>query len=228
MADIPDNIEEWFKSGDFPSSRFATLVLRLLAKYLEAQNKSFQEEVRVGRSTVDGVAPEGIDDLPGPTMIEIKVNKVHSPLFTTWLERTFQAAQMGQFRSILLVIGSTLSSEERKRIREEAFWMHFSLQIWDLHNLTPLLQQYAEYVSDVLPEVEEVAVSNVVRKSAVARPDEWKDIRQQHIQKLKDAFVRKELALFLGAGVSKSAGVPDWEALLSKLFLAMTEMLATL
>jgi hypothetical protein len=46
---------------------------------------------------------------------------------------------------------------------------------------------------------------------------EWEEMNKQYIKELKESYDKNGLVLFLGAGVSSSAGMPDWEALISKL-----------
>lgn len=206
-------------------SRFESLALRLLSKYLEDQQRPFSEhEGKAGRR-LDGVAPEGIDDLPGPTVVELKLSLTKNT--RNVLDQIYAVARQGGFPSALLVVGEPLPSWSRKRVEETAAkWLpHVKLKLWDLDDLAPLLREYAEYVLNVVPELDGVAVSNVVKKSLKTGPKEWKDARRRHVENLKEGFSKDELVLFLGAGVSQSAGVPGWTSLLSKLFLAMVEKL---
>ncbi|WP_046228170.1 SIR2 family protein [Paenibacillus dauci] len=46
---------------------------------------------------------------------------------------------------------------------------------------------------------------------------EWKVRRTHHLQKIKQDLRSNKLALFLGAGVSRSAGIPTWDILLEKI-----------
>jgi hypothetical protein len=67
---------DWFfeKLGNDGSyRRFEAIVLRLLRQYLEDQHKPFKEQVRIADRVLDGIAPEGLDDLPGATLVEIKM-----------------------------------------------------------------------------------------------------------------------------------------------------------
>ena len=47
----------------------------------------------------------------------------------------------------------------------------------------------------------------------------WKNEREEHIEKLRESYRRGQFFLFLGAGVSSSAGMPDWNTLLNSLFV---------
>jgi hypothetical protein len=207
-------------------SRFETLALKLLNKHLEYQQKPFSAHVRITGRQLDGVAPQGIDDLPGPTVVEVKLSLTPKNIRNV-LDQLYASARQRDFPSALLVVGEPLTAHERRRVEEVAAeWLpHVKLRLWDLDDLAPLLQEYAEYVLNVVPEIDEVAVSNVVKKSLRTSSEEWKETRKRYVEELGEAFAKDELVLFLGAGVSQSAGVPSWTSLLSKLFLAMVEKL---
>ncbi|MGG1639119.1 SIR2 family protein [Paenibacillus sp. NRS-1760] len=53
----------------------------------------------------------------------------------------------------------------------------------------------------------------------IQNAEEWKKKRVEYIKQVHNAFVRNQLSLFLGAGVSRSATLPDWKTLLKKLNL---------
>jgi hypothetical protein len=83
------------------------------------------------------------------------------------------------------------------------------------------LEKYAEHVSKLFPSLTQLAVDNVVSESQRVVPFEWKKLREKYMKALKGAFSENELVLFLGAGVSLAAGLPDWQSLLSQLMVAM-------
>ncbi|MDD1623143.1 MAG: hypothetical protein LUO94_00040 [Methylococcaceae bacterium] len=47
----------------------------------------------------------------------------------------------------------------------------------------------------------------------------WKNEREEHIEKPRESYRRRQFSLFLGAGVSSSAGMPDWNTFLNFLFV---------
>lgn len=69
------------------------------------------------------------------------------------------------------------------------------------------------------PEVKE-------NKDIVLQDERWKDKREVHIKKVNAAFARNQLSLFLGAGVSSSATLPDWNALIKKLNLEVVKKIS--
>lgn len=224
-----DNFFDQFKQGGHLSySRFETLVLRLLSKYLEEQQKPLVENERKNK-VFDAVAPDGVDNLPGPTLIEIKLLGRGASATTRMLENIYSHVDKGDFRSALLVVGTQLSPAQHERIEnyprtKPMIWgQPLLLEAWDTNQLLPLLRKYAEFVADLVPQLRGAAVDNVVLKSLATDPNEWKKTREQHIEGLRKAYASNDLALFLGAGVSRDAGVPDWASLLAALFLSMVK-----
>ncbi|MCD1261993.1 SIR2 family protein [Paenibacillus athensensis] len=67
---------------------------------------------------------------------------------------------------------------------------------------------------------------SIAAKQADPKPD-WKLKREEYIDQIRNAFQRDQLSLFLGAGVSTSAGFPSWDALLEKLNDAVVRQMNT-
>ena len=56
--------------------------------------------------------------------------------------------------------------------------------------------------------------------SAISKPvRDWKQERDEIIDNLRKYYQKGQFSLFLGAGVSSSAGMPDWNTLLNSLFV---------
>ncbi|QYR20984.1 SIR2 family protein [Paenibacillus sp. sptzw28] len=67
---------------------------------------------------------------------------------------------------------------------------------------------------------------NNLPRSVESLPD-WKLSREEYINQIRNAFQRDQLSLFLGAGISTSAGFPSWDALLEKLNDAVVRQMNT-
>jgi hypothetical protein len=204
--------------------RFERLVTKLIGLYCESQGKRFLTGLRINRVfRADGFAPDGIDELIGPTVVEIKFGL---PAREN-LERTFRnILSFGSFETVLLVTGVKLLKTRRQQLEKEIKSIlekqneagnQIQFKVWDSDKIIELLKKYAEFISDLIPEVTELAVDNVVKKSVDVDPLEWKKDRDKHFENLKSAYVDNELTLILGAGVSLKAGVPDWKSLVSSL-----------
>lgn len=198
---------------------FENLVLKLLTKYLEDQGKPFRAELRSGFDQIDGLATEGIDDLPGPTLIEIKYGRITKPI----LYKLFSICKREKYSSILLIIGGNYSEKQKNKDMKIAETLDDDIifRVWDLKSLSDILDKYPEYVSNIAPSLTKLAIKNVVSKSQEIDPLEWKNRREKYIEQLKKAHTDNDLILFLGAGVSSTSGMPDWNSLISKLMVTM-------
>ena len=192
-------------------------VLKLLSRYLMQQNKPFSANVRLDNGVeIDGMAIEGISNLEGPTLIEVKssVRSLNNRLF----QRLYDTATKNNFRSILIIVGDNISpidSNNLKKITEKRS-QNILLTIWDATDLSYLFNNYVEYISN-----SKTAIDNIVSKSQITKPDEWKETNKKYIEKLKQSYSKNDLVLFLGAGVSSSAKMPCWDTLISKLIIFM-------
>src|SRR5690606_24378298 len=52
-------------------------------------------------------------------------------------------------------------------------------------------------------------------------PEDWKEKREQVVLEVSKSYLSGRFSLLLGAGVSSSAGLPDWDTLLNSLFVSM-------
>ncbi|HZG74531.1 MAG TPA: SIR2 family protein [Paenibacillus sp.] len=203
------------------------LISKLLLKHLEDQGRPYFPEYRLPNGRiVDGFAPDGIDDLIGSTIIEVRLNRTTSrSMFDNIrevLDRTYSVSYPTH-RNILLIFISELPEEFKDQIiKYTSHWPEdLKLKVWEAKDISSLLQKYAEYVSDIVPQLTDIAISNVVEKSLGADPQEWKGKNSEYISSIKSAYNKDDLTIFLGAGVSLTAGLPTWNTLIYKLFVAM-------
>lgn len=218
VVSLENESETFFENKKAVSAyAFESDVLKLLSRYLMQQNKPFSANVRLDNGIeIDGMAIEGVSNLEGPTLIEVKssVRSLNAYAF----ERLYDVAIKNKFQSILIIVGDKIpprNSNFFKKIIEKKN-SKIQLIVWDSTDLSYLFNNYSEYISNT-----KTAIDNIVSKSQVAKPDEWKKTSKKHIEKLKHSYSKNDLVLFLGAGVSASAKMPCWDTLISKLIISM-------
>ncbi len=204
---------------------FETLVLQLLAAIAKAQGKSFEAHKRIDNTTLDAWLADGLDDIDGPAAVEIKLNVPFSPRFFETLARLSLLTRRLKGRSLLLIVGGHLKEHDRERITQ---WMaqnapEILFRIWDKQILDQRLAEQSEAMKAVLPKLPSIAVENLVNRSVRSTPDQWKRDRRLHVQNARKAYDAGDLVLVLGAGVSATAGIPDWNTMLSRLLVSMIE-----
>jgi SIR2-like domain len=167
----------------------------------------------------------GLEDIPGPTVIEMKRSMGQE--FARRLREIFlwllPAIPVFGFKSLLLIVGETLQESDRERILRllKRTLSGVTVRIWDVQDLQVRAQAHANALSAVLPKVPSIAMGDMVSRSAEASVDQWKTDRVKHIEELRRAYRANDLILVLGAGVSMSAGIPDWNTLVSGLLILM-------
>lgn len=196
--------------------------LRLLSEHVNGQGKALQTHVPLPtgehRFEADAVAPDGIDDLPGPTLIEIKAGPSGSSalILEQMINRLEIITAHHDFKSALLILGTPLSERSKRRFeRRKILSSGTSLVVWDSLRLDELFAQHRAVVDQLAGNIDGLRLDSIVERSAKAGPETWKEVRAEHLRELRKSYLENELSLFLGAGVSADAGVPTWDGLLN-------------
>lgn len=190
-------------------------ILTLLEKHAENQGKPF--EITAG-SDFDAIAPAGIENLPGPCGIQIMMSR---RMLLSLAGLAGPPLSFASMASILIATPVDVSEEEKDRL-DKLGTPTTSIEVWNRDKLAGLAQQYAEYLTNLVPEVTAAAADNLVEKSIRAKPRDWLTDREKHIGALLREYRDRHLVFFLGAGVSASTKtLPKWDELLSRLFVAM-------
>jgi hypothetical protein len=204
------------------------LILQLLKLVAASENKPLEIRRRVTDFELDAWAPEGLEDLPGPTAVEVRL------LFSGGeamrrardvLSRLALIVRREQASSILFIVAVKLPAAQRERLRQfgDEYLSPTVLRLWDVDDLSLRLEKFGDALAELLPRLHSLAVKGVVTRGAQSPPDEWKEERQRRLQEVRRSFEANGLVLVLGAGVSASAGIPDWNTLLSRLLVRMIE-----
>lgn len=210
---------------------FEALVLNAVNKKLDQENKvhinKYVQNDKFGG--LQGIIPEGIGSLVGQTVVEVKlikqedINKVFSIIINA-LERITIEIQKSQIdiNSILFIIGSSLKKEEKIKLENEAIKVsNYSLKLWDLNDLCEIDKKFNYFKNGDFSKIAEFVVADVVNDALKQKDDSWKKIREERLNELKKIYLKDKLVLFLGAGVSKEAGIREWGDLISDLRVLM-------
>ncbi|KZB70229.1 MULTISPECIES: SIR2 family protein [Thalassospira] len=199
---------------------FETFVQNLLSHHIEKQNKAFE----FGNNPFDrydAFAPVGFDDFDGPVLFEIKFNLlslVRLSHLRRILENYIEINAKKRFDHLIIVSAKRVPEKifhELDFIREESDFP-FEVHIWgpeDLNKIANKNKKFAVSIADKLFSLRiNTAISKVVK--------DWKSERDEILSNLKSRYEKGQFSLFLGAGVSSSAGMPDWNTLLNSLFVS--------
>lgn len=211
---------------------FETFVLKLLENILAKEGKPlvkypreefFKTDINISVHEFDAIAPEGINGLKGPTLIEIKNNLSSKSIQN--ISRLYRRNNK-EFNSYLIIVGSPLDNSDRKFLKTS---LEFKLpsnenqvEIWDLDKIVELASFSDDVSKKILNNIDN-EVFNLTIENARNSSDDWTKERNARIEKLKQAYKNDEIVFMVGAGVSKDAGVPNWGELLKDLNLSIID-----
>lgn len=217
---IIDNIIERIDEGG-PRSyySFETFILNLLKHHLEKQNKNLLTKVEP-QYPGDALAPDGFDSYNGPTLIEIKFNLAKLPIrsFLEKLSYHLSANRLDSDISNLIIISAKpIPQKVRDRILFELGRTPIStkVHIWGPEEINKIASQHRSKVNEIVNNLFSLRLESAVSKPIL----DWKGEREKVVDRLKESYQKGQFSLFLGAGVSSSSGMPNWNTLLNSLFV---------
>jgi hypothetical protein len=224
------NFEEFIKMNrpDLSYRELETYVLTLLEFKLKKSRKKllkFAKEETVfqdGKRTFiefDGIAPDGIDDLEGPTIVEFK--RMFSRNSLEFLNKASNFYP--KYKSLLFIVGSALSKNEQEYFQDfsSKFPKEFKIKLWDISDIVELSNKYSNESTKIVQNLGKEILKSTVEKAINLK--DWKEERDILINNTNQSFKNDEIVFFLGAGVSKDAGLPSWDELLRSLNISIIE-----
>ena len=198
---------------------FETFIQHLFKHHIENQNKKFLisvEPMRFG----DAFAPDGFDQFEGPTIFEIKfsLSQVPARRFLEKLIYQFKNEYTeNSFANLLVVSAKTIPKKYLCRFEEELgrHKLPFRVIFWGPEELNRIASKHRKVVNNIANNLFALRLSSAILKPV----KDWKQEREEIIHSLKSCYKKGQFSLFLGAGVSSSAGMPDWSTLLNSLFV---------
>lgn len=207
-----------------------TVVLRLLDRYFR---DSGADGIVYERGAFDATVVSGIDDLPGPSCVEILFSRSRKDEFRRRERLTFlvHEAVRKNFRSLLIInvvlseqaVGSTQVFRERVEEISDDLKNPLSVQVWGNDRIDSIFEEHFEVVSDLLPDIAKEGAAKLIKKAA---RDDWRSERLVMIRNVAQDFHDRGIFLFLGAGCSADAGIPGWSELVNSLLLRLLNKLA--
>ncbi len=214
---INDILERVLDGSQKDYFSFETFVLNLLKTHLEYQNKPLKLLNEV-RTVGDAVAEAGIDDIEGKTLIIIKYSKNSTTsnfLWNAFFEKPALLSYSKEYKNLLIITFQPLSRNAEKMYYSELNKSIFeNLYVWGLDDINKIAAKHKRKANEIADNIFSLRVENAVKKLV-----DWEEEREERLQHLKDVYEKSQISLFLGAGVSSSAGMPDWGTLLSSLFV---------
>ncbi|EPW4410183.1 SIR2 family protein [Vibrio parahaemolyticus] len=200
---------------------FETLVQHLLKEHVESQKKPFHHfDRRKMADFGDAIAPEGFDDFDGSTLIEIKFNldNVH---FKKYIERLFRFTENNDLKfavkHLIIISAKPIPArfvERYGEILSSDNWP-FKVSLWGPKELNVIVEKHKSLAEEIANNLFLLRLDDAIKNQSI----DWKQERISTIEKIASCYKRGQFSLILGAGVSSSAGMPDWNTLLNSLFV---------
>ncbi|MBX3175099.1 MAG: SIR2 family protein [Gemmatimonadaceae bacterium] len=197
------------RSPDFAGVEFERYALALLTEAARAQRRALLLGSELPRAIAfaDAFAPQGLFDLPGPCFVEVRLR--YSDRLLEMVDRARTMIQDDP--SFIIVLRDTKGPPERiaQNIVEKLPGVR--VRVLGRHDLERLASQHP---GAALPFAR-VNLQRAFESFAARSSDESQN--DQYLTALRTAFTEDRLSLFVGAGVSRSAGYPDWPDLVRRL-----------
>lgn len=165
-------------------------------------------------STSDLFAPKGFGEIPGPVSIEI-VRSLTTQIAIREAKNFYE--NIKNFNASLLIISITDYNEKTVSAISSNFPSLQRIHTWGPREIQSLVNRNAL-------TAEKLAKNLFLNRFKVAiegKTEDWKIQKEEVINAVRDQYKSGRFSIFLGAGVSSSAGLPDWDTLLNSLFVSM-------
>lgn len=197
---------------------FESYVINVLRNYLADQGKELITEKDA--TQFDALLPDGIDDIEGPLHLEVKTGYSKMSGYFRNVERFAHKACEAAPGAILLILGTVMTDVSKQGMtRMVESRAKRKTYIWDVDEFNAKMDGYSQefraYIESPAKALVDEAINHPQSKQ------ESVNARATLIADLKKEYDKEELALFLGAGVSKDAGIPQWNELINALLSKM-------
>ena len=198
---------------------FETFILNLFKVHIEEQGKEFSI-VDSKRDLGDAIAPDGFDEFESSTLIEVRFNLDRMPakyFIEKLLVRTTRIENYVDIQNILIVAAKPVSLRFKEKFENGIKLVNFPIKvtIWGPEELNKIVSKHRKKSKEIANNLFALRL-----ESAVTKPKtDWKEERDKRVIELNKLYLKGQFSLFLGAGVSSSAGMPDWNTLLNSLFV---------
>jgi NAD-dependent SIR2 family protein deacetylase len=219
---IDDIISGFDANGTRSHYQFETFTLNLLKYHIENQDKHFAlADDRSRRGIGDAVSDTGFDNFKGKTVIEIKSSLGRLPtkmIVEQLVYRLSRKDELNNFEHLLIINIRPVPLGISERIISEFKAVNPSINvvIWGPEEINKIVVKHKKQAAAIVNNLFSLRLETAVSKTA----GDWEKEREERLKELSDSYERGQFAFFLGAGVSSSAGMPDWNTLLNSLFVS--------
>ena len=193
-----------------------TFLINLFSIHIKKQGKELIEQDNKNTVDFDAFAPNGFDEFDTPTFIEFTSSASIKKIL--WRLNVFRNNQLKDNSSQLLIVSlRPLTSKTMEQMIQETSNIKYPITIWGPKEIEIIANQNVDEVRKIGDNLFTLRLESALNKEQ----ENWKDKRNKIINDVKASYESGQFSLFLGAGVSSSAGLPDWDTLLNSLFVSL-------
>lgn len=191
---------------------FESFIINLLQ--LEASKEGRRLDTGGARARLrwDAFAPDGLGSIQGPIGIEIV--RMVSP---RWLENFVRHREASSDEVTLLIISLRQVGASTKYFQDLVGLPDRRIILWGRSEVLALMKRHQAEAKKTLDRLFSLRLKTAISHGE----DDWIAARSENVQTVREQFRTGRFSLLLGAGVSSSAGLPDWDTLLNSLFVSM-------
>ncbi len=201
------------------------LIAIMLKDYIESQGKSFifDHSHVVDKHYYDACAPEGFDQFVGKTVFEFKFYRSQSAslhMLRRIIERNISTNE--NIENLIIVFVGEIANNHYKYVENIRLDQKFNVVLWNIDDLINIFSKNIELFNSTYLNINTVFVKDTINqgiRNTLLNTNKNDD----YITKLANDYKNDNIVLFLGAGVSKDAGIATWNTLVSKLFVALVD-----
>lgn len=214
-----DKALTWFESALAFENMIGALLKELAAKEGKPVHCTYSDTVDYGYNMV---LPCGLEDISQETKCVIKYVENPSKQSAAELQRIMKR-ELDKFSSndcVLYITNVEISGNMRGQLTS-------NVRVWDKEDLLARIDPDAAY-AQYLINPQQALIKDVVTKG-VETTDSFlqqkKKEKEKYINQAKAAYIKQDMVLFLGAGVSIDGGIPLWSTLIKTLHISMLNRL---
>lgn len=220
---VEDILDELVKgvddNGPKGFSSFSTFVINLFKYHVKSKDLDLLVDKSV-QPYADFYIPGDLDDLVGGTFFEIKgrLPKLPSNVFFKNFKSRIDLMNRfnkGSYNYVFIVAQKVTKIEERRF--KNFFGVYdpsVNIVLWGTDELKKIARKNKNEALLIYNKLFSLRISKAVDESS----SNWKKNREKIISEITEVYQKGQFSLFLGAGVSSSAGMPSWDKLMRLLF----------
>ncbi|MCG7560855.1 SIR2 family protein [Pseudoalteromonas sp. McH1-42] len=190
-----------------------SFLLELLRLEANSSGRKLITGERNSRSRFDAYAPNGLSEINKPLAIEI----VHSisPKKIDSIVSWYKKLSNSEDESLLII--SMRDIKNYSFFEELGIGLNEQIIFWGKNEIQSLIDKHSDEASKLVNTLFSIRFKQAISRSS----EDWKEQRKEVIKEISYHYKSGRFSMMLGAGVSSSAGLPDWDTLLNSLFVSM-------